>query len=195
MQLYCGFIKRAILSTTAIFIKYLSQNFQIPSLILAFWRDVFVVLFLGPGLYLIRKKLLKIGWKDLIFVNNLGLVLALFNSLWTTSVALNRAAISTILVYCSTCFSVLLGWGVLKERINGGKLLSVAFCLIGCVLVSLSASTVNLLATTEPIFTSVLAFVFLEERLKSLQIWGGICILFGVVLLRISESQQSNETL
>ncbi len=32
----------AILSTTAIFIRHLSQAYQVPSLVLAFWRDAFV---------------------------------------------------------------------------------------------------------------------------------------------------------
>ena len=34
----------AILSTTAIFIRYLTQTYHIPALVLAFWRDAFVAL-------------------------------------------------------------------------------------------------------------------------------------------------------
>ena len=65
-----------------------------------------------------------------------GLVLAIFNSLWTLSVALNGAAVSTVLAYCSAGFTALLGWWLLKERLDWGKLLAVALSLGGCVLVS-----------------------------------------------------------
>ena len=41
-------ISALILSTTAIFIRHLTQTYQIPSLVLAFWRDSFVVLTLLP---------------------------------------------------------------------------------------------------------------------------------------------------
>jgi drug/metabolite transporter (DMT)-like permease len=62
--------------------------------------------------------------------------LALFNSLWTLSVAINGAAVSTVLVYCSTAFTALLGWWLLHERLDWAKLLAVGICLGGCVLVS-----------------------------------------------------------
>ena len=65
-----------------------------------------------------------------------GLVLAFFNSLWTLSVSINGAAVSTVLAYCSAGFTALLGWWFLKERLDWGKLLAVALSLAGCVLVS-----------------------------------------------------------
>lgn len=34
----------AVLSTTAIFIRYLTQTYRLPALVLAFWRDGFVAL-------------------------------------------------------------------------------------------------------------------------------------------------------
>ncbi len=46
-------ISAVFLSTTAIFIRYLTQTYQMPALILAFWRDSFVfltlLLILGLG--------------------------------------------------------------------------------------------------------------------------------------------------
>ena len=65
-----------------------------------------------------------------------GLALALFNSLWTLSVALNGAAAATVLVYCSTAFTAILGWWFLKERLDWAKLLAICFCLGGCILVA-----------------------------------------------------------
>ena len=37
-------ISAAILSTTAIFIRYITQTYPMPPLVLAFWRDGFVAL-------------------------------------------------------------------------------------------------------------------------------------------------------
>jgi drug/metabolite transporter (DMT)-like permease len=129
-------ISAVFLSTTAIFIRYLTQTYQIPSLVLAFWRDIFVVLTLVVGLGWHNSRLLRINRQYLGYLVGYGLVLAIFNSMWTLSVALNGAAVGTVLAYCSTAFTALLGWWLLKERLNWAKLLAVFLCLGGCVLVS-----------------------------------------------------------
>jgi drug/metabolite transporter (DMT)-like permease len=129
-------ISAAILSTTAIFIRYLTQTYAVPALVLAFWRDVFVVLTLLPALALLRPSLLKLDRRHLPYLLLYGLVLAAFNSLWTLSVSLNGAAAATVLVYCSAAFTALLGWWLLSERLDWAKLLAVALSLGGCVLVS-----------------------------------------------------------
>lgn len=126
----------AILSTTAIFIRYLTQTYQMPALVLAFWRDLFVVLTLLPALALLRPRGLRVPRARLGFLAAFGLVLAFFNALWTLSVALNGAALATVLVYSSAGFTALLGWWLLKERLDWAKWLAVALSLGGCVLVS-----------------------------------------------------------
>lgn len=129
-------ISAAILSTTAIFIRYLTQTYHLPALILAFWRDFFVFLTLLPILALSRRSLLRVDRLHLRYLVLYGLMLTIFNSLWTLSVSLNGAAVSTVLAYCSAGFTALLGWWFLKERLDWGKLLAVALSLAGCVLVS-----------------------------------------------------------
>ena len=124
------------LSTTAIFIRYLTETYHIPALVLAFWRDVFVGLALLPALGLLRPGLLRAGRRHLPYLALYGLVLAVFNSFWTLSVALNGAAVATVLAYCSAAFTTLLGWWLLKERVDGVKLLAVGLCLAGTVLVA-----------------------------------------------------------
>jgi drug/metabolite transporter (DMT)-like permease len=133
------------LSTTAIFIRYLTTNFQIPALVLAFWRDVFVALTLLPALGIFWPRLLKISRAHLGYLLIYGLVLAVFNALWTLSVSINGAAVATVLVYCSAAFTALLGWWFLKESLGWAKLLAVALSLGGCVLISgaLDAATLN----------------------------------------------------
>ncbi len=124
------------LSTTAIFIRHLTLTYQIPALVLAFWRDVFVVLTLLAALGILRRGLLGLPRRHLPYLAVYGLVLAVFNAMWTLSVALNGAAVATVLVYCSAAFTALLGWWLLKERLGWAKLLAVAFSLSGCVLVA-----------------------------------------------------------
>jgi drug/metabolite transporter (DMT)-like permease len=107
-----------------------------PPLVLAFWRDGFVALTLLPVLGLLRPRQLQLKRQYQLYLIVYGLILAIFNSLWTLSVSLNGAAISTVLVYCSAGFTALLGWWLLKERLDWAKLLAVAISLGGCVLVS-----------------------------------------------------------
>ncbi len=138
----------ATLSTTAVFIRYLTETYQMPPLLLAFWRAVFVVITLVMVFGLLRRRLLRTPRRHLLYLAAYGLILACFNSLWTLSVALNGAAVATVLVYCSAAFTALLGWWLLKERLDWVKLVAVALCLGGCVLVadafSLAAWAVNL---------------------------------------------------
>ena len=125
-----------ILSTTAIFIRYLTQTYQLPALVLAFWREVFVVVALLPALWYFAPALLRVTRSQMRYLLLYGLMLACFNALWTLSVALNGAAVATVLVYCSAAFTALLGWWLLKERLDWAMWLAVAACLGGCVLVS-----------------------------------------------------------
>jgi drug/metabolite transporter (DMT)-like permease len=145
------------LSTTAIFIRYLTQTYHIPSLVLAFWRDVFVVLTLLPVLRRFRPALLHLDRQHLSYLAFYGLVLAAFNSLWTLSVALNGAAVATVLVYCSAAFTALLGWWLLKERLDWVKLLAVALCLLGCAFVADALNTAAWQSNFLGILTGMLA--------------------------------------
>lgn len=301
----------AILSTTAVFIRHLTLSYHMPALVLAFWRDVFVVALLLPLLALLRPSSLRLARGDLWFFLAFGLVLAFFNSMWTLSVSLNGAAVATVLAYSSAAFTALLGWWLLKERLDVAKLLAIALCIGGCALVAgvfgvggasgsqapaeklslagisvgalsglgyaiyslmgrvasqrglnpwktllytfafasliflafnllpggwapgkavrpadllwlgsslpgwgflillaigptlagfglvnvsltlLPASVVNLVLTSEPVFTTVIAFIFLGECLTLVQIAGALLILGGVALLRIYEGRQA----
>lgn len=129
-------LSAAILSTTAIFIRYLTQYYKLPALVLAFWRDGFVALAVLLALSLLHSSLLRLTRWHLPYMVGYGAILAIFNSLWTLSVALNGAALSTVLAYSSAGFTALLGWWLLKERLDWAKVLAVAASLAGCALVS-----------------------------------------------------------
>ncbi len=146
-----------ILSTTAIFIRHLTQTYQLPALVLAFWREVFVAAALLPALLIFRPALLRVKRGQVRYLVLYGLMLAIFNALWTLSVALNGAAVATVLVYCSAAFTALLGWWLLKERLDWAMGLAVAACLGGCVLVSGALEASAWQANLAGIITGVLA--------------------------------------
>ncbi len=129
-------LSAAILCTTAIFIRYLTLNYNMPALVLAFWRAVFVVLTLLPILAIRRRDLLHTTSNHRAYLLLFGFVLSIFNALWTLSVAMNGAAVSTVLVYSSAAFTALLGRWLLQERLGWGKILAVVLCMTGCVLVA-----------------------------------------------------------
>ena len=54
----------------------------------------------------------------------------------------------------------------------------------------LQASVANLIATLEPVFTTVLAYLLLAERLNGVQLIGGVLIIAGVALLRMYEGRR-----
>ena len=291
-----AFATAAVLSLTGILIRYLTETYALPALVLAFWREVFVVVTLLALLLMLRPLLIRVERRHLSYLVVYGLVLAGFNAIWTLSVSLNGAAIATVLVFSSAAFTALLGRWLLKERLDWVKVVAILASLAGCALVSdalnevsrnanlvgivagllsglgyagyslmgrsasqrglnpwttllyafgfgslfmlgfnlqpwiplpgaaaapaellwlgrswagwavlfilaagptlggyglwnvaltyLPASVVNLVATVEPIFTAIIAYLFLHERLTGTQILGSAFILSGVVLLR-----------
>ena len=287
------------LSTTAIFIRHLTQTYQLPALILAFWRDIFVVLTILPILLVVKPTLVKLHRRHFLYIFIYGFVLAAFNAFWSLSVAINGAAVATVLVYCSAAFTAILGFFLLNEKLNSIKILAILLSLTGCIFVAgaydikvwqsnllgilvgvlaglayaiyslmgrsasqrgikpwtillytfaiasiflfflnhipfhslfgtlkttadffwlaensqgwfllfvlaaiptvlgfglynvslqfLPSSVANLILTSEPVFTSLIAYFLLGERLTNPQIAGGLLVLSGVILLRIFE--------
>jgi drug/metabolite transporter (DMT)-like permease len=157
-------ISAVILSTTAIFIRYLTQTYHLPALVLAFWREVAVALTMLAALGVLQPALLRVNRPALGYLVWYGLVLAFFNSFWTLSVSLNGAAVSTVLAYCSAGFTALLGWWFLKEPLGWAKLLAVVLVLAGCVLVSgaldPAAWRVNLLGIITGILSGLLYAIY-----------------------------------
>lgn len=152
-------ISAVFLSTTSIFIRYLVTNFDMPPLILAFWRNVFVVATLVPVMLVGSPRLLRVDRAHLPFLALFGLMLAGFNGLWAISVANNGAAVATVMVYCSVAYTAILGWKFLGESMGWLKISAIALCLGGCALISgaLQAATwqVNLLGVVAGLLTGL----------------------------------------
>ncbi len=123
-------------STTAILISYLYKHYTIAPLTLAFWRDVFASSALGVALFFGRRDLLRIERDHRAFLVGYGLSLALMNTLWTYSVALNGAAVSTVLVYASPAYTAIAARWLLGERMTRLRIVAIAASIAGCVLAS-----------------------------------------------------------
>lgn len=124
------------LSTTSIFIRHLVVNFDMPPLILAFWRNAFVISALLPVMLATSPGLLRVPRVHLPFLALFGLMLAGFNGLWAISVANNGAAVATVMVYCSVAYTAILGWKFLGESLGMIKIAAIILCLGGCALIS-----------------------------------------------------------
>ena len=114
-------IDAVIFSATGIFIRYLTETYHMPPLVLAFWRNIFVVLGLVPAMLIFKWTLLKLPARHILYMVIFGLVLAVYNSIWTYSVALTGAALATVLTYTSAAFTAILGRWLLKEPFYLGK--------------------------------------------------------------------------
>ena len=123
-------------STTGPLISYLNKTYALPSLVLAFWRDLFVSFGMVAGLFVFsraRFRLDRTHWKFLVFY---GLTLAVFNSMWTFSVQYNGAAVATVLAFSSPAMTAIFSRLIFKEKFNQIKILSIVLSLLGTVLVS-----------------------------------------------------------
>lgn len=129
-------ISAMLLAFTAIIIRALTEYFHLPTFVLAFWRAALVALVLLPLLLLFRPEWARLRRDQVLFYAGYGLLLALFNGLWTLSVALNGASVATILTYCSVGFTLFLGWVMYRERLSPRELLVIVISLGGCFLVS-----------------------------------------------------------
>jgi drug/metabolite transporter (DMT)-like permease len=131
-----GLTATLLLSFTGILISYLDREYQLPSLVLAFWRDVFVVFGLCVAFALFSRGRFRLDRTLWSFFLLYGLCLSLFNSMWTFSVQFNGAAIATVLAFSSPAMTAALAHYILHEPMNRTKLLSLALSLPGIVLVS-----------------------------------------------------------
>lgn len=129
-------IATVLWSTTGPLISYLSKTYALPSLVLAFWRDLFVSFGMVAGLLLFssaRFQLDRVHWKFMVFY---GFTLAVFNSMWTFSVQYNGAAVATVLAFSSPAMTAILSRLIFREKFNQVKILSIVLSLLGTVLVS-----------------------------------------------------------
>ena len=123
-------------SSSGIFIAYLTGPFALPPLAVAFARNLIITAALFAGLAVWARRFLRISRRDVPVLLLFGLALAALNALYPPSVALNGAAVATVLIYSAPLFSALAARVFLKESLGPLKVSAVLAGIAGCVLVS-----------------------------------------------------------
>lgn len=178
----------AFWSTAAIFIGYLMSHYKMPALSLAFWRNLLVCVALVPALFLAKRHLLRISLRQIPFYIFYGLILALFNSIWTLSVKENGAAVATVLGYSSTGFTAILALWLFKEELGLFKLIAITLSLSGCVMVanaySLEMWNLNPLGVSTGLLSGLLfaaySLVGKEAAKRNINAWTAMLYSFAV---------------
>ena len=185
----------AFWSSSGILISYLVSNYRLAPLQLAFWRDALVCVGVFCGLFVARRRSFRIPRAQLRFLVAYGLLLSLFNSIWTVAVKLSGAAVATVLVYSSAGFTVLLARLLYGERLRLNKVAAVILSLSGCVLVAgaydLQMWRLNPLGVSVGLFSGLLfagyGLMGRENERRQLDSWSSMVLTFGLaaVLLAI----------
>ncbi len=105
-------------SFTGILISYLSKTYSLPSLVLAFWRDLFVSIGMVVGLLIFSRTRFYLAREHWGFMVLYGFTLAIFNSMWTFSVQYNGAAVATVMAFSSPAMTAILSRIFFKEQIQ-----------------------------------------------------------------------------
>ena len=181
-------IATVLWSTTGVLISYLSKTYALPSLVLAFWRDLFVSFGMVVGLLLFSRARFYLGRPHWGFMLLYGLTLAVFNSMWTFSVQYNGAAVATVLAFSSPAMTAILSRMIFKEQFSSTKIISIVLSLLGIILVSgafdLSAWKLNPAGIIFGLFTGLFfAFYNLEGKRasdKAIDSWTALLYSFGI---------------
>jgi drug/metabolite transporter (DMT)-like permease len=88
--------------------------------------------------------------------------------------------------------NALAGWVILFLLAAGPTV--AGYGLYNVSLAYLPSSVANLILTLEPVFTAVIAYLLLSERMNGLQLGGSLMILAGVVFLRMYEGWLAGQT-
>jgi drug/metabolite transporter, DME family len=124
-----------IWATTSILIKYL-LDLGVPRLALAFWRDALIALACLVGLLVLRPRALRVSRHDMRgFALTGAISVGVYHALWVTSIALNGAAVATVLIYTFPTFVTIGAWLLFREPIRRPQIAALALALIGCALV------------------------------------------------------------
>ena len=124
-------------STSSILINLIYQNFSIPAVSLAFWRDLSTFIVLLVGILIFQPTLLKIKRSDLPWFMAMGAIsIGLFHVTWNRSVVLLGASIATVMQSNAPIFVTVIAWLFLGEALTSRKAFAVILAVTGTVLCS-----------------------------------------------------------
>lgn len=136
-SIYLGLIVAiAAISFASIFIKQLEQVYQVPMLVVAFYRMLFATLILLPAtLYRRAREIFKFGSKQLWPILLSGLCLAVHFGAWTLSLKYTSISRSVLIVDSQPIFTVLASYIFLRERLPLPAICGVLLAIAGIFLI------------------------------------------------------------
>ena len=124
-----------IWATTGVLIKYL-LDLGAPRLAIAFWRDAAIAVVCLGALLALRPYSVRVGRRDLRGFALTGMIsVGLYHALWVTSIAMNGAAVATVLIDPFPAFVTLGARLFFHEPIRRPQIAALALALLGCALV------------------------------------------------------------
>ena len=125
-----------IWSTTPVFIDHLQTFYRLTPLQVSTWRALLVTLLLALFFLVRPPRVFKLQRREIGYYVLYGIVgISLFNLAFNTSVAINKAAVATTLMFCAPVFVALGSWWVFRERLKRVQILAIVINLLGCALV------------------------------------------------------------
>ncbi len=114
----------------------LLQSQGVPSLAIAFWRDLIIAVALFAGIGLIRPSALRVSRENFKGLVVAGLVsIGLYHALWVYSIKFNGAAVAVVLVYSYNAFVTLGARIIFKEAIRPMQIVALLVSFAGLFLV------------------------------------------------------------
>ncbi len=125
-----------IWSTTPVFIDHLQTFYLLTPLQVSTWRALLVTVLLALFFLVRRPRVFRLQRREIGYYVLYGIVgIGLFNLAFNTSVAINKAAVATTLMFCAPVFVALGSWWVFHERLRRVQILAIVVNLLGCALV------------------------------------------------------------
>lgn len=128
-----------IWSATSPGLSYLIETYQIPALILAFWRDAFIAVACLAGVLLWqltgRGRFPTLSWAEWRAYGVMGAIsIGIYHALFVLSVALNGAALAIVLIYLYPAFVTIGARIFFHERLRLIQVIALGCALLGSAL-------------------------------------------------------------
>jgi DME family drug/metabolite transporter len=189
-------------SMTSPGISYLIETHGIDPLVVAFWRDALVaaacLAAIGLAVAFGRRPAAQIDggdWRGFLLTGIFSI--GIYHALFTTSIALNGAALGIVLIYLYPAFVTLGATVLFKEPIGSRQLIALALALAGCVLLVraydpavLRVSWLGILVGIGSALTHAGYVLFSQRAVERHSPWLtlGTTMLFGAVTLLLISS-------
>ncbi len=192
-----GYLKVAVAAclwgTLGLFFRILHDDYQIPSLTLAFLRAGIAAAILVPALAMTRPSELRLSRRMLPFCALYGFCgVAAFYFLYVQAVVQTTMTTAVVLLYTAPAFVTLISWRALGESMTKRKLVALGVAFLGCAFVAqaydpslLSLNAAGLVLGLGAGLTYALYTVFSKIMLKRYSVWTALAyaLVFGTLFL------------